>query len=145
MDRRSQIAFLALIIAQAAHSIEEYTFALYEVLPVAGFASSLVSTDLATGFAILNSLLVAFGVWCYVVPVRSGQSSARVLAWLWVAIELGNGVGHPALALRAGGYFPGVGTAPFLLILAIVLAALLLRTRPPRLASFATSEPPVAP
>ena len=49
MDRRCQLAFLALVMAQAAHSIEEYAFALYDVLPVARFASSLVSTDPATG------------------------------------------------------------------------------------------------
>ncbi len=129
MDSRSQTAFLALVLAQAAHSIEEYSFALYEVFPVARFASSLVSSDLATGFAVLNSLFVVFGLWCYGVPVRLGWSSARPLGWLWVAIELGNAVGHTALALRAGGYFPGVGTAPFLLVLAIVLAVLLLRSR----------------
>ena len=135
MDRRCQIVFLALIGAQAAHSIEEYTFALYDVLPPARFVSSLVSTDLATGFAVLNALIVAFGVWCYLVPVRSGWPSARALAWIWVTIELVNGVGHPAMALRAGGYFPGAGTAPFLLVLAIVLGVLLLRTRTPRVAS----------
>jgi len=135
MDRRSQIAFLALVAAQAAHSIEEHTFALYEVFPVARFASTLFSSDLAVGFAVLNSLLVAFGVWCYVVPVRLGWRSARVLAWVWVAIEFGNGVAHPALALRAGGYFPGVATAPLLLVLAIVLAALLSRTRAPKSAA----------
>jgi hypothetical protein len=135
MDRRSQLALLALVVAQAAHSIEEFAFALYAVFPPARLASSLVSTDLATGFAVLNTLIVLFGVWCYVVPVRSGWPSARALAWLWVAIELVNGVGHPVMALRAGGYFPGAGTAPLLLALATILAALLLRTRASRVAS----------
>ena len=126
MDSRARLAFLALIVVQACHSIEEYTFALYEVFPVARFASGLVSSDLATGFAILNTALVVFGLWCYLVPVRLGWPSARGWAWLWVIIELGNGLAHPALAFRAGGYFPGVGTAPILLIIALYLGARLL-------------------
>ncbi len=144
MDRRIRIVFLALIVAQAAHSIEEYTFALYDVLPMARFASVLVSADLATGFAVLNTAIVAFGVWCSAIPIRSGWASARALAWVWVVVELGNGVGHPALALRAGSYFPGVGTAPFLLVLAIALATLLRRTGEPvrRSGSGASSSPP---
>lgn len=129
MDSRDRHAFLALIVLQASHSIEEYIFALYEVFPVARFASGIVSSNLATGFVILNASLVAFGLWCYLVPVRSGWASARGLVWLWVIIELGNGVGHPVLALRAGGYFPGVATAPFLFIFASYLAARLLQTR----------------
>jgi hypothetical protein len=132
MDRHSQLAFLALVAAQAAHSLEEYAFALYDVFPVARFASGLISSNLAAGFAALNITLVAFGVWCYVVPIRSAWPSARTLAWLWVLVALGNGVGHPALALRTGGYFPGVATAPILLVLASYLGARLLRTRSTR-------------
>ena len=129
MNSRTQKAFLALIVAQAAHSVEEYSFALYEVFPPARFVSSLLSSDLGTGFAVVNGLIVAFGAWCYLYPVRSRWTSARVLAWLWVAIELANGAGHLVLALQARGYFPGAVTAPILLLLAIGLAAQLLRDR----------------
>ena len=129
MDPRTRLAFLALVIVQASHSIEEYAFELYEVLPLARFASGLVSSDLATGFVILTASFVAFGLWCALVPVRSQWASDRGFAWLWVLIELGNGLGHPALALRARGYFPGVATAPVLLCLSIYLSARLLRTR----------------
>jgi hypothetical protein len=131
MERRGQIAFLALIVAQAAHSLEEYAFALYESFPVARFASSLVHSDLAVGFVVLNSALFAFGLWCYFIPIRLQWPSAHAWAWLWVVVEIGNGVGHPALALLSGGYFPGVATAPVLLILAFYLARQLLRTRSP--------------
>ena len=128
MDRRAQLTFLALIGAQAAHSIEEYAFRLYEVFTPARLASGLVSNDLATGFAILNGALVAFGAWCYLARVRTGVRSARAWAWPWVVIELGNGVGHPALAIAQGAYFPGAITAPVLLVIAIYLAAQLVRT-----------------
>lgn len=129
MDSRARSVFVLLVAVQAAHSIEEYTFALYEVLPPARFASSLLSSDLAAGFAVLNVGFVAFGLWCYLVPMRRNWPSARAWAWLWVGIELGNGLGHPALALRTGGYFPGVATAPLLLVLASYLAARLVRSR----------------
>jgi hypothetical protein len=129
MDRRAQHVFLALIGVQACHSLEEYAFALYAVLPVAHRASLFVSSDPATGFAVLNASFVAFGLWCYRFPIRRGWASARALAWLWVGVELGNGVGHPLLALHSGGYFPGVATAPLLLVLALTLALRLLRSR----------------
>ena len=135
MDPRAKRAFLLLVAVQACHSIEEYAFALYEVFPVARFASGLVSDNHAVGFAILNSAFVAFGLWCYLVPIRSAWASARGWAWLWVIIELGNGLGHPALAARAGGYFPGVATAPVLFVVAVYLASRLIRTRGSRAAA----------
>ena len=127
MGRRSQFAFLFLILAQGAHSIEEYVTKLYEVFAPARFASSLVSNDLSLGFLVVNAALVTFGLWCWAVPVRSGWHAARGLVWFWTILELGNGIGHSALALSRGGYFPGVATAPLLLLLAGWLAVLQVR------------------
>ena len=115
---RVQTAFLLLVIVQAAHSVEEYLGKLYESFAPARFVSGLVNDDLAVGFLIANACLVAFGLWCWAVPVRSGWSSARSLLWVWVVIEIGNGVAHPAFAIARGGYFPGLITAPLLLALA---------------------------
>lgn len=123
MDLRSRTAFLALIVAQAAHSIEEYVFRLVDVLAPARFISSLLSTDLARGFALANIGLVLFGAWCYVARVRRGLPSALGLAWFWALLELANGVGHSAFALARGGYFPGVATAPLLLGISVYLIA----------------------
>lgn len=127
MNRRTQLVFLSLIVAQGAHSIEEYVTKLYEVFAPARFVSSLVSQDLALGFLAVNATLVTFGLWCWAVPVRSGWRAARGLMWFWTILELGNGFGHSALALSRGGYFPGVLTAPLLLLFAGWLA--LLQTR----------------
>jgi len=121
MDLRNRAAFLALIVAQAAHSIEEHVFRLFDVLAPARFISGLVSSDLARGFAIANIALVLFGVWCYMARVRHGLPSARGLAWFWALLELGNGIGHSAFALARGGYFPGVATAPLLLGISVYL------------------------
>jgi Protein of unknown function with HXXEE motif len=114
-------AFAALVVAQAAHSIEEYAFRLYDTFPPARFVTGLVSVDRARGFVIVDVALVAFGVWCLAWPVRRAWASASTIVWLWVGIELVNGVGHPLWSLAQSGYTPGVATAPVLL-LAITVA-----------------------
>jgi len=124
VNRRSQLVFLCLILAQAAHSVEEYLTRLYEVFAPARFVSSLVSSNLRLGFVIANIILVAFGLWCWAVPVRSGWRAARGLVWFWILLELGNGLSHSFFALVRGGYFPGVITAPLLLFFAGWLAIL---------------------
>jgi hypothetical protein len=128
MSRRSvQPAFGALILGQAAHSVEEWAGRLWESFPPARFVSGLISQDLERGFIVANISLVTFGLWCWIWPVRRGWRSGLPLAWAWVMIELVNGVGHPLWTLRQGGYTPGVGTAPILFVLAIYLASRLRR------------------
>ena len=58
MSPRSRWAFLVLILAQTAHSTEEYVFRLFDVFAPARFVSSLVSDDLVVGFALVNAGLV---------------------------------------------------------------------------------------
>jgi hypothetical protein len=115
MDARSRTAFALLIVAQAAHSVEEYEFRLFETFGPAGFVSRLFSSDAATGFAVANLAIVLFGLWCYAARVRTMHPSAPVYAWSWTCLELANGMVHLVLAISRGGYFPGVGTAPLLL------------------------------
>jgi hypothetical protein len=128
---RFQGAFGALVLAQAAHSVEEYLGRLWETFPPARFLTGVISDDLETGFLVINLGLVTFGVWCFLWPVRHGWPSAIPLAWFWVTIEVINGVGHPLWSLREGGYTPGVATAPLLLILALYLARELRRLHQP--------------
>jgi hypothetical protein len=109
-------AFLVLIGVQAAHSVEEFTFRLYDRLASARFVSELVSHDRALGFAVINTSVVVFGLLCWFWPVRLGWRWARALAWGWALLEIANGTGHLVLATLAGGYFPGLITAPFLLL-----------------------------
>lgn len=130
MEPRIRTAFLALIFAQAAHSTEEYVFALFDAFAPARFASELVSSDRALGFALLNMAIVAFGAWCYLARVQPGRGSARGYMWLWVLVSLANGVIHSTMAVLRGGYFPGVATAPILFVLAAFIATRLLHERP---------------
>lgn len=119
---RFQAVFGALVLAQAAHSMEEYVGRLWEAFPPARFLSGLISTDLERGFVIINVTLVTFGLWCFFWPVRRGSPSAVPLALVWVIVEVINGIGHPLWTLRQGAYTPGVATAPVLLVLAVYLA-----------------------
>jgi hypothetical protein len=119
--------FLALILSQAAHSVEEYAFRLYDVLAPARYVSSMFGVDRQAGFVVFNSALVLFGLWCWWARVRPGRASARGFAWFWALLEIANGVAHVALAAMAGGYFPGLATAPLLLALGAWLAGRMLR------------------
>ena len=125
---RFQVTFCALILVQAAHSIEEYFGHLWDVFPPARFLTGLVSSNLEGGFILLSVLLLAFGAWCFLWPVRRGWQVAVPLAWLWAVIEIINGIVHPLWSLREGGYTAGLATAPILLLLAVYLVYQLRRT-----------------
>jgi len=119
---RIKVAFGALICTQLAHSIEEYVGRLWESFPPARFLTGMISSDRELGFIVINSALVAFGLWCLLFPVRKEWSSAGGFIWFWIVLETINGVGHPVWTLRQGGYTPGVLTAPLLLIISLYLA-----------------------
>jgi hypothetical protein len=119
---RVKIAFSALVLAQFAHSTEEYVGRLWESFLPARFLTGLISSDRELGFIVLNSALVTFGLWCLLFPVRKEWPSARGVIWFWIVLEIINGIGHPAWTLHQGGYTPGVLTAPILLGIALYLA-----------------------
>ena len=131
MDARSRAAFALVVLAQAAHSVEEYVYRLFDVFGPARFVSGLFTDNLPLGFAVANIAIVLFGVWCYVARVRPYHPSARGYAWFWTCLELANGVGHVFLAVRQGGYFPGVGTAPLLIVTSSYLGGRLMTSRAP--------------
>jgi len=83
MDSRSRAAFGLLIVAQAAHSVEEYAFRLFDVFGPARFVSGLFSDNIARGFAVANIGIAFVGVWCYVARVRTPHPSERAYAWSW--------------------------------------------------------------
>jgi hypothetical protein len=115
LDSRSRRAFALVILAQAAHSVEEYVYRLFDVFAPARFVSGLFNSDHALGFALANALLVGFGVWCYLARVRPARPGAHGYAWFWAGLEAVNGTSHVFFSMLRGGYFPGVGTAPLLL------------------------------
>jgi hypothetical protein len=119
---RIKIAFRALVFTQIAHSTEEYVGRLWESFPPARFLTGMISSNRELGFIVINGALVAFGLWCLLFPVRKEWPSVAGFIWFWIALEIINGIGHPALTLRQGGYTPGMLTAPVLLVIASYLA-----------------------
>src|SRR4051812_11923239 len=91
---RLKIAFSALVLAQVAHSLEEYVGRLWESFPPARFLTGVISPDRELGFIVINSGLVAFGLWCLLFPVRKESPSAAGFIWLWIVVESINAVGH---------------------------------------------------
>ena len=128
---RFQLTFGALILAQVAHSLEEQFGHLWESFPPARLVAGLVSSNLERGFGVLNVLVLGFGVWCFLWPVRRGWPVAFALGWLWAVLEIVNGIGHLLWSIHEGGYTPGLFTAPVLLVLAIYLAYQLRRANAP--------------
>jgi hypothetical protein len=118
MDSGMQVTFLALVLVQIAHSAEEYVFRFYAVFPPARLLEELSPGLARPGFVVLNTLLAVFGLWCFFSSVRPGTRSARDWMWIWVAVELFNGVAHPVWAVAARGYVPGLVTSTLLLALA---------------------------
>ena len=119
VDKKLSATFFLLVIFQGLHSIEEYFGKLWDVFPPARFLTSLISNNLEIGFLIINIAFFIFGIWCWLFPLRKGYASAAGFIWLWVIIEMINGIGHPLWALFEGRYEPGVITALPLLVLSI--------------------------
>lgn len=127
MATRVEVAFAALLLAQAAHSVEEYMGRLWESFPPMRFLTGSVSQDREWSFVALTILLMTFGLWCLIWPVRRGWPSAVYLGWAWVVVEVVNSIVHTLWTLHEGGYTPGVATAPLLLALAVYLGYQLLQ------------------
>lgn len=118
MKPRISTVFLALVLVQIAHSVEEYVFRFYELFPPAKFINGLLPGFAHSAFILLNTFFAAFGLWCFFRDVRPGTQFARDWIWVWVVVELFNGVAHPLWAVAARGYVPGLATSPFLFVLA---------------------------
>ncbi|HEV8080055.1 MAG TPA: HXXEE domain-containing protein [Chitinophagaceae bacterium] len=127
MNKEIKIAFLALVLMQALHSIEEYIGKLWEIYAPAIFISSLVSKNHETGFVIINIGLFIFGILVWFATVRN-YSFAAVPIWFLTVMEIINSIGHSVWALIEKDYVPGLATAPFLFVIAIFLILQLIKT-----------------
>src|SRR5512140_1403842 len=113
--------FLLLIGLQALPSAEEYATEFYARFPPAVALDHLLPGVARPGFVAFNAGLIGFGLWCYAARVRRGGVASRRWIWVWVGIEIFNGIGHPVWAVLVGGYVPGLASAPLLLCVALVL------------------------
>ncbi len=124
MYKNYKIIFLALVLAQGLHSIEEYHGELWNVFPPATALCSLISDDLRTGFLIINIGLFIVGLIVWFLPVRLGYTSAKYFIWFWICLEISNGIVHTMWSIYQKSYTPGLLTAPLLFFIALYLARL---------------------
>jgi len=108
---KTTFIFAVLVLAQALHATEEYTTEFYVAFP----ASLGLAPWSAAFFLAFN--LTWLAVWIVsTIGLRTGNAVAFFPAWFLAIAAIANGVAHPLLALRAGGYFPGLATSPLLAV-----------------------------
>jgi predicted anti-sigma-YlaC factor YlaD len=100
------------VVAQFLHGFEDY---------VTGFQESFPLYSLAPEFFVLLQLGLFLLLAALIPSVAHGRRWALTLAKLWAIVEILNGAGHLMLALIEWGYYPGLWTAPLLLIFGAAL------------------------
>ena len=133
MNNRIKIAFLTMISLQAVHSVEEYIFKFYEAFPPMQFIYR-DAPDLAkSGFVTFNLLLFLFGIICFFYWVQPARKGARVVIWVWIAIQLATIASHAIWVMSVGDYHPGLATVPLFVPIVVFMMYLLhyAPTKPP--------------
>ncbi len=94
---------------QSIHFVEESVTGFHERFPaLLGFPSMSFSF-----FVAFNLIWIA--IWIASIPgLRSARPAAFFAAWFLAIAGMLNGIGHPLMAVAAGGYFPGLLSSPFI-------------------------------
>jgi len=101
-----------LVLARFVQAFEVY---------VAGFQGHCPLLSLAPEFFVLLHLALLLLLAALIPSVAHGRRWALQLAKLWAIVEILNGASHMMIALIEWGYYPGVWTAPLLLIFGAAL------------------------
>jgi hypothetical protein len=111
------------LVAQIAHFLEELNAGIYESLPQAlGLQFWPRSAFIAINLAFIASFLVALGL------RGNSRRIADVPLWFLAVASCANAIIHPALAIRAGAYFPGLLTSPLVGLSGVALLFALVRS-----------------
>jgi hypothetical protein len=110
------------IVAQGLHFVEELRSDLFVRLPETFGLAPFTET----AFVWFNAVWLVIWV-VALVAVREGIVVAVCPLWFLALAAVLNALAHPLLALRSGGYFPGLWTAPFVGVLGIVMLRALRR------------------
>lgn len=108
-----------MVLLQAAHSVEEYVFKLYERFPPMQFIYAQAPELARPAFIAFNLLLFLFGMICFFYWVRPGRKGAKIIVWIWIAIQIVTIAAHLVWAILIGGYNPGLVTV--LLFIPVVI------------------------
>jgi len=121
-SRRLLLVVGLMIAAQVLHFVEELLTELYIEFPTTfGFPA-------ATRSVFVSANITALAVWvAALVAVREGIVIALLPLWFLGFCEVLNLFLHPYLALRTGGYYSGVLTAPIVGVLGMMTLRELVR------------------
>jgi len=104
------------IVVQILHFFEEYSTGFQTRFPV--FFGYQWSDNLYVAFNSIWLFLFFLATWGVYKKVRL----AYIIVWFFALIAgIGNGLFHPVVSIFQGGYFPGLITSPFLLVIGILL------------------------
>lgn len=112
------------LVVQITHMLEEYRGGFYRLFPPVFGAEPWSATRFLTFNLVWLIVFIIAGL-----GLMRGRRGAYLLA-LFLALGGGvlNGLGHLALSIRQGGYFPGAYTGGLALIIGSILAFRLLRS-----------------
>jgi hypothetical protein len=113
------------VLIQCAHLVEEYRAEFYKAFPA--LLGSVAWS--ASQFLAFNLVWLAIFVVAGIGLAREWRPAYLIALFLALGGGVGNGLGHILLAVRAGGYFPGLYTAPLALLAGALLAFQLYRPR----------------
>jgi hypothetical protein len=114
--RRTNTLFVVGVLFQVLHFAEEYSMRFFDRFPpVLG-----LSPWSPSFFVIFNVCWI--GIWiCAAFGLHAGYRLAFFPVWFFAIAAIANGIAHPLLSLRVGGYFPGLLTSPILGVVGILL------------------------
>lgn len=102
----------ALVLARLIHAFEDFVGRYYETFPL---------FSIAPEFFVLLHLALVLLLAAIIPSVAHGRAWALKVAKFWAVIEILSGIGHLMIALIEWRYYPGLWTAPLLLIFGAAL------------------------
>ena len=128
MTPKIRAAFLAIVVLQALHSVEEYFFRLYEVFPPIVYVYRDAPQLAKPAFIVFNVLLLVAGLVCFLRWVWPGRPGAKAVMWIWIGGEAFNATAHATWWIVTPQYNPGLVTGLMFVPLVAWLAYLLRRS-----------------
>lgn len=101
-----------LVMARLIHGFEDYVARYYDTFPVFSLAPEFFVVLHVALFLLLAALIPS---------VAHGRRWALKVAKFWAIIEIFSGVGHLMIALIEWEYYPGMWTAPLLVVFGAAL------------------------